>query len=138
MTLKYGWSGPSEQKLSDAITAAKLGGDYFGMIARAQLPLSAGTWEFTTLSDDGVRITVDGKPVIENWAWHGPTRDAGTLELREDKMVEIVIEHFEIDGYAVLELTITRNDLAIPVPSRDPGTVGLGASPGSGFPPSRE
>lgn len=106
LTLKYGWSGPSEQKLSDAITAAKLGGDYFGMIARTRLPLSAGTWEFTTLSDDGIRITVDGKPVIENWAWHGPTRDAGVLELHEDKTVEIVVEHFEIDGYAVLELGV--------------------------------
>ncbi len=169
LTLKYGWSGPSEQNLSEAITAAKLGGDYFGMVARTQLPLSAGTWEFTTLSDDGIRVTVDGlekgrsgldssakssgsgpsrprlgkehprgrgrhtrpafegeesnqvilppqsrpdlpfsRPVIENWAWHGPTKDTGTLDLREDKTVEIVVEHFEIDGYAVLELGISR------------------------------
>ena len=64
-------------------------------------------WEFTTLSDDGIRVIVDGKPVIENWAWHGPTRDAGTLELGEDKTIEIEVEHFEIDGYAVLELAIT-------------------------------
>jgi nitrous oxidase accessory protein NosD len=106
LTLKYGWSGPSEQNLSEAITAAKLGADHFGMTARTRLPLSAGTWEFTTLSDDGVRVTVDGEPVIDNWAWHGPTRDTGTLELREDKTVEIVVEHFEIDGYAVLELAI--------------------------------
>ncbi|MEN6425696.1 MAG: right-handed parallel beta-helix repeat-containing protein [Phycisphaerales bacterium] len=108
LTLKYGWSGPSEQNLSEAITAAKLGGDYFGMVARTRLPLSAGTWEFTTLSDDGIRVLVDGRPVIENWTWHGPTRDTGTLELREDKTVEIAVEHFEIDGYAVLELAIAR------------------------------
>lgn len=108
LVFKYGWGGPSEQKLSESITAAKVGGDHFGMIARTQLPLSVGTWEVTTLSDDGVRVIVDGKPIIENWAWHGPTRDAGTLTLDEDRTVEIVVEHFEIDGYAVLELGIAR------------------------------
>lgn len=108
LTLKYAWGGPSEQNLSETITAAKLGGDHFGMIARTQLPLSTGAWEFTTLSDDGVRVVVDGKPVIENWAWHGPTRDVGELTLTENKTVEIVVEHFEIDGYAVLELGISR------------------------------
>lgn len=107
LVFPYGWGGPSDQKVSTEVTDAKLGGDYFGMIARTQLPLSAGVWEFATLSDDGVRVTVDGKPVIENWAWHGPTRDVGRLELKESKTVEIVVEHFEIDGYAVLELGIS-------------------------------
>ncbi len=78
------------------------------MIARARLPLAKGTWEFGTLSDDGVRVSVDGKPVIENWTWHGPTRDAGKLVLAADKTVEIVVEHFQIDGYAVLEFSLCR------------------------------
>jgi hypothetical protein len=106
----YGWSGPSEQRLSNAITAAKLKGDYFGMIARTQLPLPAGTWEFRTLSDDGVRLTVDGEPIIDNWTWHGPTPNAGTLRLATGKTVEVVVEHFEIDGYAVLELEISAQE----------------------------
>jgi beta-glucosidase len=78
------------------------------LIARTRLPLSAGTWEFTTLSDDGIRVLVDGKQVIENWAWHGPTRNTGALTLDKDETTEIVVEHFEIDGYAVLELGIAR------------------------------
>jgi parallel beta-helix repeat protein len=114
LVFKYGWGGPSEQNLSEAITAAKLGGDHFGMIARTQLPLSAGTWEFTTLSDDGIRVIVDGKQTIENWAWHGPTRDAGTLALDKDQTVEIVVEHFEIDGYSVLEFGIACRPEAAP------------------------
>ena len=113
LALKYGWNGPSEMKLSEAVTAAKLGVDHFGMIARTQLPLSAGTWEFTTLSDDGIRVLADGKQIIENWAWHGPTRDAGMLTLEEDKTVELVVEHFEIDGYAVLELGISKAEPAL-------------------------
>lgn len=110
LVLSYGWGGPSDQGLSSEVTNAKLGGDYFGMIATTRLPLSAGTWEFTTLSDDGVRVTVDGRLVIDNWTWHGPTRDVGTIELPTDKTVEIMVEHFEIDGYAVLELAVAKGD----------------------------
>jgi len=52
LVFQYGWGGPSEQHLSDTITATRMPGDHFGMIARTRLPLSAGTWEFVTLSDD--------------------------------------------------------------------------------------
>lgn len=108
LTFKYAFGGPSEQDVSDAVRAAKLGGDHFGMIARTKLPLPGGRWQFATMSDDGVRVTVDGEPVIDNWTWHPPRRDVGTFELPADKTVEIVVEHFEIDGYAVLELEISR------------------------------
>jgi len=106
LSFKYGMRGPSELDISNKITAAKLGADHFGMVARTRLPLTKGTWEFSTLSDDGVRVTVDGRPVIENWAWHGPTRDTGKLTLDVDKAVEIVVEHFQIDGFAVLEFSL--------------------------------
>jgi hypothetical protein len=98
--LRYGLRGPSELGLSDKISAAKLGQDHFGMIARTRLPLAKGVWELSTLSDDGVRVSLDDKSVIENWTWHGPTRDTARLELAADKTVDIVVEHFQIDGYA--------------------------------------
>ena len=66
-------------------------------------------------SDDGVRVSVDDKPVIENWAWHGPMRDTGKLQLPADKTVEIAVEHFQIDGYAVLEFSLAS--AAAPVKS---------------------
>jgi hypothetical protein len=108
LVFKYGMRGPSELDISKKITAAGLGVDHFGMVARTRLPLTKGTWEFSTLSDDGVRVSVDGKPVIENWAWHGPTRDTGKLTLDAGKTVEIVVEHFQIDGFAVLEFSLSR------------------------------
>ena len=116
LSFKYGMRGPSELDISAKIAAARFGADHFGMIARTKLPLAKGTWEFTTLSDDGVRVSVDGKPVIENWAWHGPTRDTGKLTVAADETVEIVVEHFQIDGYAVLEFGLARE--AGPVPAK--------------------
>jgi parallel beta-helix repeat protein len=110
LSLKYGMRGPSEIGITPKITAAKLPQHHFGMVARARLPLAKGAWTFTTLSDDGVRVSVDGKPVIENWTWHGPTRDASKLTLPADQTVDIVVEHFQIDGYAVMELSIQPDD----------------------------
>jgi len=108
LTLRYGMRGPSDLGISDQVTAAHFGVDHFGMEARTRLPLTKGTWEFTTTSDDGVRVTANGKAVIDNWTWHGPTRDTGKLELAADTVVEIVVEHFQIDGYAVLEFQLAR------------------------------
>jgi hypothetical protein len=93
-------------KLSPEITERGPGSDRFGMIARTRVELPAGQWRFTTLSDDGVRVLVNGHPVIENWTWHGPTRDSGLHEQSAAGAVEIVVEHFEIDGYAVLEFSL--------------------------------
>jgi hypothetical protein len=106
LDFNYGWRGPKELALGDSVRARGPGGDHFGMIAKATLPLLAGRWRFVTLSDDGIRVTVDGRTVIENWTWHGPTKDEGVFEQVEAREVELRVEHFEIDGYAVLRLDV--------------------------------
>lgn len=56
---------------------------------------------------------VNGETVIENWTHHGPTGDAGEFLVGGDgesvaETVEIVVEHFEIFGFAVLEVSLER------------------------------
>jgi hypothetical protein len=102
----YGWGGPKDQKLGDTVSQSSLGVDHFGMIARTRLNLPKGRWLFKTLSDDGIRVIVAGEPVIENWAWHGPTPNEGFFLQSADGEVEILIEHFEIDGYSTLKLDV--------------------------------
>lgn len=106
LDLRFAHAGPNSLKDLRVEHAAEIGADHFGTTARAKVSLPAGTWRFATLSDDGVRALVDGVVVIENWTWHGPTRDSGTVELSHQREVEIVVEHFEIDGYATLSLEI--------------------------------
>ena len=105
----YGGGGPRTMKLSDEITAHGPGNDHFGMVAHTRLPLPAGRWSIKTLSDDGVRVLVDGRPVIENWAWHGPTTDEAVFTQPHAGEVDLVVEHFEIDGYATLRVEITTD-----------------------------
>ena len=40
-------------------------------------PPASGTYRLTTVSDDGVRLWLDGKLLIDNWADHAPTEDHG-------------------------------------------------------------
>ena len=102
----FGGGGPSQVKISEEVTTAGFRGDYFGLIARTTLPLPAGKWRVSTRSDDGVRVMVNGKTVIENWTHHGAAVDRGEFTMDADGEAEIVVEYFEIFGAAVLEFEI--------------------------------
>lgn len=106
LAFRFGMGGPGDLGLGDAPASSGLGSDYFGCVARTSLPLRAGRWRVTVQSDDGVRVLADGKVLIENWTHHAPTTDRAVLELDADRTVELVVEHFEIFGFAVLELAI--------------------------------
>jgi hypothetical protein len=81
--------------------------DRFVTVATTFLDLPAGLYEIVTVSDDGVRVRVVDRVVLENWTWHGPTEDRGRFEHGRGR-VPIRVEHFEIDGHAVLSLRIRR------------------------------
>lgn len=106
LDFNYGFGGPKDQHISDEINASDLGSDKFSMIARTTIPLDAGKWRIKTLSDDGVRVFIDGNQVLERWDIHGPTPDQATFDLAEPRDVEFVVEHFENDGYAVFQFQI--------------------------------
>lgn len=106
LSLPYAMGGPRDLGLSDALTEAGPEANHFGMIATAKLLMPPGRWRVSTLSDDGVRVMVDGEPVLENWTWHSPARDSAEFEVDGRGLVTLTVEHFEIDGYAVLELEI--------------------------------
>ena len=49
--------------------------DSFSARWTASLPFAGGAAKFTTYTDDGVRVFVDGKRIINNWTVHGITMD---------------------------------------------------------------
>jgi hypothetical protein len=62
------------------------------------------TYTFYTNSDDGVRLWVDGKRLVNNWTDHGNTEDRGTIDLVAGQRYSVVMEHYENSGGAVAEL----------------------------------
>lgn len=83
--------------------------DHFATVATAEIELPAGSYRFQTISDDGIRLSIDGAAVIENWTWHPPTEDVATLK-RSAGRHAFRIEHFEIDGVAQLQFSLVPAD----------------------------
>ncbi len=67
-------------------------------------PQFSETYTFTTTSDDGVRLWVDGKKVIDNWTDHGAKDDSGQAALEAGKRVPVVLEYYQGGGGAVAKL----------------------------------
>ncbi|HHI80400.1 MAG TPA: hypothetical protein ENK02_10515 [Planctomycetes bacterium] len=108
LRLLYGMGGPASLDLSPEIRKGLPQTDQFGTIASTELRLPAGTWLVQTTSDDGIRVQVDGKTLIEDWTWHGPTRHDAKLVLKKEKTLRFLVEHFELNGYALLKLELKR------------------------------
>jgi len=71
---------------------------------RLIVPVS-GTYRFQTESDDGVRLTVNGVRLIDNWTDHAPTLDTGAgINLVAGTQVDIVAEYYERGGGALMRL----------------------------------
>ncbi|MFT7668157.1 MAG: parallel beta-helix repeat protein [Planctomycetota bacterium] len=78
----------------------------FGMIASSEFIVErAGTYLLSEISDDGVRITIDGESVLEDWTWHPERRRSEKIELSAGSH-SVNVEYFQIDGAAVLFLEL--------------------------------
>ncbi|MFT4603989.1 MAG: parallel beta-helix repeat protein [Rhodothermales bacterium] len=89
--LGFGWS----RSPADGVPA-----DYFATRSVGQVTVPEGAYLLDLTSDDGVRVFVDGALVHEDWTWHAPRQEEIVLQLGGQH--QIVIEHFEIDGFATL------------------------------------
>jgi parallel beta-helix repeat protein len=80
----------------------KLTHDHFGAIATRSLTFPAGTWRIKTLSDDGIRVWLDDQLFIDDWTHHAPKEHAHEFKVDQQREIKIRVEHFELDGHAVL------------------------------------
>jgi large repetitive protein len=87
---------------------------------------ATGAYRFQTVSDDGVRLWVNGVQVINNWTDHGPTTNtSGSVNLVAGQRYSIRLEYYERGGGAVIRLRWLP-----------PGAAGYVAIPGSALFPT--
>jgi hypothetical protein len=79
--------------------------DKFATVAEGLVALPEGAYSLRVTSDDGCRVWVNGRKLIDEWHYQGPT--IFTAPLKGGKN-EIRIEHFEIDGYSTLAAEIRK------------------------------
>ncbi|MBA3847857.1 MAG: hypothetical protein H0X45_14610, partial [Planctomycetes bacterium] len=72
------------------------------------VPNISGDHVFTTRSDDGVRLWIDEKPLVDNWTGHGAVDDSGTITLEAGKSYALRMEYFESGGPGMIRLSWTQ------------------------------
>ena len=67
-------------------------------------PRFSETYLFMTLSDDGIRVTINGQAVIDNMSYHPPSWDWNWIYLEANRDYDIQIEYFQGMGDAQFQL----------------------------------
>lgn len=68
------------------------------------IPPETGEYQIGVTTDDGVRLYIDGKLVIEFWQDRGPTSNIISMELEKDREYDIRMEYYENGGGAYASL----------------------------------
>ena len=107
---KSPWRAETAQRL-DYLSAGPLapGVPSDGVVLRAEavVQLPPGTFELSVTSDDGVRVWIDGKLVIDRWNVHESALDRVPIATGRRRLK---VEYFEATGWAELQVRFWRKN----------------------------
>ncbi len=106
--LDFGRQSPGDLPgIFPAIRDAGLPRDGFGLICETERWVPAGRWILRVEANDGVRVQMDGRTVVD--AWDRPTQEVltHTFEVPEESVHRFSVEWFERTGLAYLRVTLT-------------------------------
>ena len=81
--------------------------DHFSVRWTRTLNFAGGTWRFTTTTDDGVRLWVDGNLIIDQWHDQPPTSYSADVALAAG-LHSVQMEYYENAGGALAQLSYTQ------------------------------
>jgi glucose/arabinose dehydrogenase len=82
----WGYGSPAAGIASETFSARWTG--------QVEAPVT-GTYTFYTVSNDGVRLWVNGLLIVNNWTNHGITENSGTISLTGGQRYDIRMEFYE-------------------------------------------
>jgi len=95
-----------------------IGADDFSIRWTGQIqPLYSETYTFYTISDDGVRLWINGTKVIDNWTEHSATENSGTISLAAGQKYDIKYEYCDKTTDSIAKLywsSISQSKQIIP------------------------
>jgi parallel beta-helix repeat protein len=94
---------------------AALPQDHWSLQATGTVDLPPGTYSLRTISDDAVRVWVDGNMVIDAWTPHESRVDYAPLAAGRH---ELRVEYLQVDGWVELRVEIVRGS------EREAGSAG--------------
>lgn len=97
-TINFDWA-------ANQAPAAGLSHNHFSVRWRGYLVApGTGLYRFMTRADDGVRLTVNGQLLINNWTDHPAENNYATLQLTAGKKYSIEMVYYQNAGRAVAQL----------------------------------
>jgi len=85
--------------------------DHFAIVWEGQIVApQTGRYLIGLRSDDGSRLTINGKRIIDNWGGHPPTLKTGEIELKAGVPQNIRIDYYESIIGASVELVWAKMD----------------------------
>ena len=97
-TLDHDWNANPP---ADGIGKDRFSARWTGMLT----PVVTGKTTFAIDADDGVRLWIDGKLVIDDWRAHFVERHTAEVDLVKDEPVSIRVDYFEADLAASIRLS---------------------------------
>jgi hypothetical protein len=94
--LDYMWYRPTIQRIPQ---------ERFAAVATGAVTLAPGRYTLRTISDDGVRVWIDGRLAIDSWTPHESKVDSAALGGGHH---EIRVEYYQLQGWTELRLDIVR------------------------------
>lgn len=85
----------------------RVGSNDFSARWRGMVDLPVGRWNAVLRSDDGVRLFINGRLLIDEWKTQSPTTHDRRIDL-VGRRHEVVVEYFEQSGQAVCQLRFDR------------------------------
>jgi nitrous oxidase accessory protein NosD len=98
-TLAYDWYGAFGKNMPE---------DSVATLAEGTFTVPRGNYQLHTTSDEGVRIWLDGRLVIDHWQAHEP--DYKSIPVFLDGTHTIKVAHYEVSGFSTLVVGIKPDD----------------------------
>ncbi len=94
--LDFEWYAPAIPKLPL---------ERWALEATTEVTLPRGVYTLRTISDDAVRVWVDGKPAVDDWTPHESVADHARITGGRHRLR---VEYYQVDGWSELRLDVVR------------------------------
>jgi beta-glucosidase len=92
--------------------APGLGGENFSVRWTGRItPSQSEMYEVGVTGDDGFRLWVDGKLIVEDWSRHAPRTKTAPITLKKGRHYALKLEYFQGGGGAVAKLVWVSNKI---------------------------
>ncbi|MET3949054.1 hypothetical protein ABIB49_003780, partial [Arthrobacter sp. UYCu512] len=90
----------------------------------------AGTYSFTTRADDGLRLTVDGRTIVDQWVQQSASAVKTTDVVLADGPHLVTVEYFQAYGDALISVGYSKDGVDSEAPIAPTQLVATGGSAG--------